>query len=94
MEIKSEWGSDSCNSLHPQDAFHERVKTFQTWQHAQITLAKKREAKAKAELAGRMDKVQQAQEEVTEVSHSLLTSQIKSDNKERLQGRTMVGFSY
>ncbi|KAG0716360.1 Sorting nexin-2 [Chionoecetes opilio] len=48
------------------DVFHERVKTFQTWQHSQITLAKKREAKAKAELAGRMDKVQQAQEEVSE----------------------------
>lgn len=31
-------------------------------------LAKKREAKAKAELAGRMDKVQQAQDEVAEVS--------------------------
>ncbi|KAK4317227.1 hypothetical protein Pmani_011671 [Petrolisthes manimaculis] len=48
------------------DVFHERVKTFQTWQHSQATLAKKREAKAKAELAGRMDKVQQAQEEVAE----------------------------
>ncbi|XP_068204087.1 sorting nexin-2-like isoform X4 [Palaemon carinicauda] len=48
------------------DVFHERVKTFQTWQHAQSMLAKKREAKAKAELAGRMDKVQQAQEEVAE----------------------------
>lgn len=67
MENRSKWGGDSCNSFHPQDVFHERVKTFQTWQHAQITLAKKREAKAKAELAGRMDKVQQAQEEVTEV---------------------------
>lgn len=51
-----------------QDVFHERVKTFQTWQHAQTMLAKKREAKAKAELAGRMDKVQQAQDEVAEVS--------------------------
>ncbi|XP_071552572.1 uncharacterized protein [Panulirus ornatus] len=48
------------------DVFHERVKTFQIWQHAQATLAKKREAKAKAEIAGRMDKVQQAQEEVAE----------------------------
>lgn len=51
-----------------QEVFHERVKTFQTWQHAQATLAKKRENKAKMELTGRMDKVEQANEEVKEVN--------------------------
>ncbi|CAG0891709.1 unnamed protein product [Darwinula stevensoni] len=47
-------------------AFHERVKTFQMWQHAQQTLVKKRENKARMELAGRTDRVAQAKEEVTE----------------------------
>lgn len=47
--------------------FHQRVKVYQTWQHAQQMLNKKREAKAKLELAGRSDKVPQANEEVTEV---------------------------
>ena len=53
--------------FHFQDVFHERVKTFQTWQHAQVMLGKKRENKAKAEMTGRLDKVSQAQEEVQEV---------------------------
>jgi sorting nexin-1/2 len=48
------------------DVFHQRVKVFQTWQHAQQTLTKKREQKAKLELAGRTDKVPAATEEVVE----------------------------
>lgn len=48
------------------DVFHQRVKVYQTWQHAQQTLTKKREAKAKLELAGRSDKVPAANDEVTE----------------------------
>ncbi|XP_076068615.1 sorting nexin 1 isoform X2 [Oratosquilla oratoria] len=48
------------------DVFHERVKAFQMWQHSQQMLAKKREAKAKAELVAKPDKIQQAQAEVTE----------------------------
>jgi len=50
------------------DVFHERVKVFQNWQHAQMQLTKKRENKAKMELAQRTDKVEQAQKEVDEVS--------------------------
>ncbi|XP_066978705.1 sorting nexin-2 isoform X4 [Macrobrachium rosenbergii] len=65
------------------DVFHERVKTFQTWQHAQSMLAKKREAKAKAELAGRMDKVQQAQEEVAEWEVKVERSQEEFDRISR-----------
>ncbi|XP_063842870.1 sorting nexin-2-like isoform X18 [Scylla paramamosain] len=74
------------------DVFHERVKTFQTWQHAQITLAKKREAKAKAELAGRMDKVQQAQEEVTEWEGKVERSQEEFERISRAIKKEMEQF--
>lgn len=50
-----------------QEVFHERVKAYQTWQHAQQTLNKKREVKAKLELQVRNDKIAQAREEVVEV---------------------------
>ncbi|XP_013776606.1 sorting nexin-2-like isoform X2 [Limulus polyphemus] len=48
------------------DVFHQRVKVYQTWQHAQQMLTKKREQKAKLELAGKSDKIAQAHEEVIE----------------------------
>ncbi|XP_066262573.1 sorting nexin-2 isoform X1 [Euwallacea similis] len=48
------------------DAFHERTKLFQHWQHSQQMLAKKREAKAKYELQNRTDKLDQASAEVVE----------------------------
>lgn len=53
-----------------QDVFHERVKAFQTWQHAQQMLAKKREAVDRWEATGRSDKVTPAKDEVLEVSAS------------------------
>lgn len=49
------------------DVFHERVKVFQNWQHAQMQLTKKRENKAKLELQERRDKLDFAQKEVEEV---------------------------
>ncbi|KAG5894964.1 hypothetical protein JTB14_023312 [Gonioctena quinquepunctata] len=48
------------------DAFHERTKLFQHWQHSQQMLAKKREAKAKYELANRSDKMEHANGDVVE----------------------------
>lgn len=48
------------------DVFHERVKVFQNWQHAQIQLTKKRENKAKMELNQRSDKIELSQREVEE----------------------------
>uniref|UniRef100_A0A182QGB9 PX domain-containing protein n=1 Tax=Anopheles farauti TaxID=69004 RepID=A0A182QGB9_9DIPT len=48
------------------DVFHERVKVFQNWQHAQLQLTKKRENKAKLELQERRDKLEFAQKEVEE----------------------------
>ncbi|XP_071450479.1 sorting nexin-2-like [Hetaerina americana] len=48
------------------NVFHERVKVYQNWQHSQLTLTKKREAKAKLELSGKTDKTSIAAEEVSE----------------------------
>lgn len=48
------------------DIFHQRVKVYQTWQNAQQQLNRKREAKARAELAQRPDKAAVAAEEVQE----------------------------
>lgn len=48
------------------DAFHERVKVYQHWQHAQMTLTKKREIKARMEFTGRTEKVESAANEVIE----------------------------
>ena len=50
-----------------QSCFHERVKSYSSWQHAQQTLTKKREALVKLELAGKNERLPQAQEEVKEV---------------------------
>lgn len=50
------------------DVFHERVKVFQNWQHAQLQLTKRREANEKFKAANRSDKLEQAQREVEEVS--------------------------
>lgn len=50
------------------DVLHERVKVFQTWEYAQIQLTKKRENKAKLELAGRNEKLDWAEKEVEEVN--------------------------
>lgn len=48
------------------DIFHERVKVYQNWQHAEMTLTKKREIKAKMEYTGQTDKVKSAAGEVSE----------------------------
>ncbi|XP_054277685.1 sorting nexin-2-like [Macrosteles quadrilineatus] len=44
------------------DVFHERVKVYQNWQHSQLMLNKKREQKAKLDLANKPDKATVAQE--------------------------------
>ncbi|XP_011502299.1 PREDICTED: sorting nexin-2 [Ceratosolen solmsi marchali] len=48
------------------DVFHERVKVFQNWQHAQIMLNKKREQKARIEQSSRSEKTSQVATEVIE----------------------------
>ncbi|XP_058055435.1 sorting nexin-2 isoform X1 [Anopheles bellator] len=62
------------------DVFHERVKVFQNWQHAQIQLTKKRENKAKLELQERRDKLEFAQKEVEEWESKVQRCQKEFDN--------------
>ncbi|XP_052864792.1 sorting nexin-2 isoform X2 [Anopheles cruzii] len=62
------------------DVFHERVKVFQNWQHAQIQLTKKRENKAKLELQERRDKLEFAQKEVEEWEAKVQRCQKEFDN--------------
>ncbi|BFZ01905.1 hypothetical protein BsWGS_04944 [Bradybaena similaris] len=48
------------------DVFYERIKTYKTWKDTETTLSKKRDNKAKLEAQNKMDKISQAQAEVTE----------------------------
>lgn len=47
--------------------FHERVKSYKYWKEVEATLTKKRENKVKLELARKMDKIPQAEDEISEV---------------------------
>merc|ERR1712029_937014 len=49
------------------DVFQERVKAWQNWQAITSSLTKKREAKVKAELAQRMDKLSILRKEIAEL---------------------------
>ncbi|XP_015521757.1 sorting nexin-2 isoform X1 [Neodiprion virginianus] len=60
--------------------FHERVKVFQNWQHAQLMLNKKREQKAKLEQSGRSEKLNQAATEVIEWESKVDRGQEEFDN--------------
>ena len=59
---------DLCG--HPQGCFDQRMRAWQRWQEAQGTLQKKREAEAKLLWANKPDKLQQAKEDITEVTHT------------------------
>lgn len=48
------------------EVFHERVKSYKSWKEAEATLTKKRENKVKLELARKMDKIPQAEDEISE----------------------------
>ena len=54
------------------------MKVWQRWQDAQSTLQKKREVEAKLLWANKPDRLQQAKEEITEVSRAMLELTIKS----------------
>lgn len=66
------------------EAFHQRVKVYHTWQHAQQTLARKREAKAKLELAAKADRLPQARQEVLEWEAKVERGQEEFDNVSRV----------
>ncbi|CAH1796001.1 unnamed protein product [Owenia fusiformis] len=48
------------------EVFNERFKVYKTWKDAEVMLSRKREAKAKLELARKTDKVPMAAAEITE----------------------------
>ncbi|XP_076289217.1 sorting nexin 1 [Lasioglossum baleicum] len=62
------------------DVFHERVKVFQNWQHAEMVLNKKREQKARLEQSSRSDKTSQAATEVIEWEAKVERGQEEFDN--------------
>lgn len=57
------------------DALKERVKAWQAWQGLQEELNKKREAKVKSELAGRLEKVNDLKSQIAETERHLDMSQ-------------------
>ena len=61
----------------------ERVKAWQQWQNATATLTKKREAKAKAELAGKVERVGQLRQEIAEQERQ---QEMAQDNFDRWGG--------
>ena len=59
------------------------MKAWQQWQNATATLTKKREAKAKAELAGKVERVGQLRQEIAEQERQ---QEMAQDNFDRLVG--------
>lgn len=53
------------------EAFNERMKAWQAWQGVQRDLNKRREAKVKAELASKQDRVNQLRQEIAENERQL-----------------------
>ncbi|KAK6643716.1 hypothetical protein RUM43_005226 [Polyplax serrata] len=74
------------------DVFHERVKVYQIWQHAQLMLTKKRELKSKFELQERRDKIAQAADEVTEWVTKVGRGQEEFDNISEMIKKEMERF--
>lgn len=66
------------------EALHQRVKVYGTWQHAQQTLARKREAKAKLELAQKADRLPQARQEVLDWEAKVDRAQEEFDSVSRV----------
>ncbi|XP_064474974.1 sorting nexin-2-like isoform X2 [Ornithodoros turicata] len=69
------------------EVFHQRVKVYQTWQHAQQSLTKKRESKARLELAGNSgkgDRLNQAREEVLDWESKVERGQEEFENVSRV----------
>jgi len=76
------------------DVFHQRVKVYQTWQHAVQMLNKKREQKAKLELMGKTDKVPGAREEVVEWESKVERGQEEFESISKMIHKEMERFEY
>nr|XP_032519572.1 sorting nexin-2-like [Danaus plexippus plexippus] len=74
------------------DVFHERVKVFQHWQHSQMQLTKRRENKAKAELANRPEKIEQAANEIIEWESKVERGQQEFDTMSRVIKKELERF--
>ncbi|KAJ1524568.1 hypothetical protein ONE63_011055 [Megalurothrips usitatus] len=74
------------------DVFHERVKVYQNWQHAQLMLNKKREQKAKLELAGKPDRGNTAGVEVIEWQSKVERGQEEFDQISQMIKKEMECF--
>ncbi|XP_072942323.1 sorting nexin-2 [Epargyreus clarus] len=74
------------------DVFHERVKVFQNWQHAQMQLTKRRENKAKAELANRPEKIEQASNEIVDWEAKVERGQQEFDTISRVIKKELERF--
>ncbi|EDO32102.1 predicted protein, partial [Nematostella vectensis] len=72
--------------------FQERVRAYSVWQHAQQTLTKKREALVKTELAGKNEKLPQAQEEVKEWEQKVEKGQEDFEAISKMIRKEMVRF--
>lgn len=70
-----------CYCGCPQGCFDQRMRAWQRWQEAQSTLQKKREAEAKLLWANKPDKLQQAKDEITEVTSTVNTQQLHRRTK-------------
>uniref|UniRef100_A0A1B6LMV1 Sorting nexin-2 n=1 Tax=Graphocephala atropunctata TaxID=36148 RepID=A0A1B6LMV1_9HEMI len=88
------------------DVFHERVKVYQNWQHSQLMLNKKREQKAKMDLANKADKgtiateiveweakVERCQEEFTNIS-KMIKKEMERFEIERVKDFKAVIYKY
>ena len=60
------------------DAFNERVKAWQSWQTVQRELTRRREHKAKAELASKTERVMQLRQEIAENERQLDMAQVRT----------------
>merc|ERR1719422_1173840 len=74
------------------DAFNERVKAWQSWQNVQRDLTKRRENKARAELAGKTDKVNQLRQEIAENEDQLNMAQENFEKISRIIKKEFESF--
>ncbi|XP_044735424.1 sorting nexin-2 [Chrysoperla carnea] len=74
------------------DAFHERTKVFQNWQHSQQMLSRRRESKAKLELMGRSEKLEQASSDVLDWESKVERGQQEFDNISKMIKKEMESF--
>lgn len=74
------------------DVFHERVKVYQNWQHSQLMLNKKREQKAKMDLANKTDKGSVVGTEIVEWEAKVERCQEEFNNISKMIKKEMERF--